>query len=155
MPGSCFSRRNFVKAAGALAGGSLLTQSFGCKGPATSAPKEAALPAGAADYTLNIAVKPVELGPNRPSKRCLDIRLAGFLFFEEALQVETANGRGGGIETLTHFNFLSHLLSQVGRNVESLRLAVDEYGNLELGMKVLAVGATAVGPTTRAFAFDK
>jgi hypothetical protein len=95
MPGSCFSRRNFVKAAGALAGGSLLTQSFGCKGPATSAPKEAALPAGAADYTLNIAVKPVELGPNRPSKRCLDIRLAGFLFFEKALQVETADGGGG------------------------------------------------------------
>jgi FtsP/CotA-like multicopper oxidase with cupredoxin domain len=53
-----FSRRDFVKAAGALAGGSLLS----CK----PVPKEAASqPSGPADYTLTIAVKPVELAPNR------------------------------------------------------------------------------------------
>src|SRR6266566_5513694 len=62
MSRSCFSRRNFVK----VAGSSLLCQTFGCKQPATSQPKEAALQAGGpADYTLTIAVKPVELAPKR------------------------------------------------------------------------------------------
>jgi FtsP/CotA-like multicopper oxidase with cupredoxin domain len=66
MPSSCFSRRNFVKVAGTLAGGSLLGRTMGCKQPATSHPKEAAFEAGGpADYTLIIAVKPVELAPNR------------------------------------------------------------------------------------------
>ena len=49
--GTRFSRRDFVKAAGALAGGSLLSQVVGRGGPA--------------DYTLTIAVTPVELVPNR------------------------------------------------------------------------------------------
>jgi len=66
MPSSYFSRRNFVKAVGALAGGSFISQTVGCKQPAVSPPKEAALQAGSAvDYTLTIAVKPVELAPNR------------------------------------------------------------------------------------------
>jgi hypothetical protein len=65
MPGSCYSRRDFVKAAGTLAGGSLLFETFGCKQPAKPQPKEAASEAGPADYTLTIAVKPVELAPNR------------------------------------------------------------------------------------------
>jgi FtsP/CotA-like multicopper oxidase with cupredoxin domain len=47
-----------VKAAGALAGGSLL-------GSCSKVPKESASPAAPADYTLTIAVKPVELAPNR------------------------------------------------------------------------------------------
>src|ERR1700723_2794760 len=66
MPSSRFSRRNFVNALGTLAGGSLLCHSVGCKQPAISQPKEAALEAGGpADYTLTIAVTPVELAPNR------------------------------------------------------------------------------------------
>src|SRR5665647_2506798 len=66
MPSSRFSRRNLVKAVGALAGGPLLCETVGCKPPAMSRPKEAAVPAGGpADYTLTIAVKPVELAPNR------------------------------------------------------------------------------------------
>src|SRR6266852_4943040 len=66
MLGSCFSRRKFVKGAGALGGGSILCQTFGCNRSATSQSKEAALQAGGpADYTLTIAVKPVELAPNR------------------------------------------------------------------------------------------
>ena len=66
MPSSRFSRRKLVKAVGALAGGSLLGGTVGCKPPAMSQPKEAAVPAGGpADYTLTIAVKPVELAPNR------------------------------------------------------------------------------------------
>jgi hypothetical protein len=66
MPSSRFSRRNLVRAMGAMAGGSLLSQIVGCKPPATSRPKEAPVQAGgSADYTLNIAVTPVELAPNR------------------------------------------------------------------------------------------
>src|SRR6267143_5519170 len=89
------------------------------------------------------------------SKRCRDIRLASFLFFEKPLQVETADGRGGRVKTSAHLNFLLYLLSQFGRNVESFRLAIDQYGNLELGMKVLAVGAMTVGLAAGAFTFDK
>jgi len=66
MPSSRFSRRNFVNALGTLAGGALLCNSVGCKQPAISQPKEAALETGGpADYTLTIAVTPVELAPNR------------------------------------------------------------------------------------------
>jgi len=66
MKSSRFSRRNFVKAVGALAGGPLLYQTVGCKQPSMSQPKEAASQAGGpADYILTIAVKPVELAPNR------------------------------------------------------------------------------------------
>jgi FtsP/CotA-like multicopper oxidase with cupredoxin domain len=58
MPSLC-SRRNFVQAAGAIAGGSLLFQTAGCKsGPAP------ALKESTADYTLTIAVTPVEIAPN-------------------------------------------------------------------------------------------
>ena len=45
--------------------------------------------------------------------------------------------------------------TNVGGNMESFGLAVDQYGNLELGMQVLAVGAMTVGPAAGAFAFDK
>ncbi len=54
-----------MNAVGALAGGSLLAHTVGCKQPAASQPKKAALESGPADYTLTIAVKPVELAPNR------------------------------------------------------------------------------------------
>jgi FtsP/CotA-like multicopper oxidase with cupredoxin domain len=50
---------------GTLAGGSLLAHTVSCKQPAASQPKEAALESGPADYTLTIALKPVELAPNR------------------------------------------------------------------------------------------
>ena len=39
--------------------------------------------------------------------------------------------------------------------MESFRLAIDQYGNLGLGMKVLAVGAMTGGLSTGAFTFDK
>jgi FtsP/CotA-like multicopper oxidase with cupredoxin domain len=65
MPSSHFSCQQFVKVAGSLAGGSLVCQTFGCKQPAIPHSTEAALPNGPADYTLTIAVKPVELAPNR------------------------------------------------------------------------------------------
>src|SRR6266700_2524400 len=99
---------------------------------------------GEAKYFIEISLQAV---PGHP--------LAGFLFFEKALQVETADGRGGGIKTSAHLNFLPYLFSQLGWNVESLRLAVDQYGNLELGMKALTVGAMTVGLAAGAFTFDK
>ena len=60
-----FSRRSALKAVGVLAGGASLYQNSACKRPEPSPPKEAAGVAGRADYTLTIAVKPVELAPNR------------------------------------------------------------------------------------------
>ena len=63
MSASRLSRRSFLNAASALTGAALVSQTNGCKQPATSASKEDA--GGPADYTLTIAVTPVELAPNR------------------------------------------------------------------------------------------
>ena len=66
MESSRFSRRNVLTAVGTLAGGGLLGQTVACKQQAMSGPNAATAPAsGPADYTLTIAVKPVELGPKR------------------------------------------------------------------------------------------
>ncbi len=66
MPGTHWSRRGFLQAAGITAGGFLLGRATGCKQQGTSRAQETALPAGGpADYDLTIAVKPVELGPQR------------------------------------------------------------------------------------------
>lgn len=65
---SRFSRRTFMNAAGTLAGGSLLSQTSGCKQVGTSESRSESKEASSqtpADYTLTIAVKPVELAPNR------------------------------------------------------------------------------------------
>src|SRR5437016_11983208 len=99
---------------------------------------------GEAKYFIEISLQAV---PGHP--------LAGFLFFKKPLQIETAYGRGGGVKTPAHVNFLSYLFRQLGWNVESFGLAIDEYGDLELGMQVLAVGATTVGVAAGALAFDK
>jgi hypothetical protein len=39
--------------------------------------------------------------------------------------------------------------------VEGLGLALDEHGDLKLGVQALAVGTVAVGPAAGAFAFDE
>ena len=64
MTDSSISRRNLMKAAGTLMGGSLLA---GCgRQPAMSGAKEGGMqPGDPADYTLTIAVTPVELAANR------------------------------------------------------------------------------------------
>src|SRR5215471_6040133 len=62
MPSLRFSRRDVAKGIGVLAGSSLLGQTAGCRPSATSHVNETA---GRAEYTLTIAVKPVELAPNR------------------------------------------------------------------------------------------
>ncbi len=63
---SNFSRREFAKAAGALTGAALFSEVTGCNQPLTSPRKPAGQQASVpADYSLTIAVNPVELGPNR------------------------------------------------------------------------------------------
>ena len=66
-----------------------------------------------------------------------------------------ADGGGRSLEAVTQFNFLADLLSQFGGNIESFRLAVNEYGKLELGMELLSVGAMAGGPPAGTFAFNE
>jgi FtsP/CotA-like multicopper oxidase with cupredoxin domain len=61
MTGIQFSRRNFLRTAGAVAGSSLLQTGYPLFGQ--SAATEAA--SMAADYTLKIATTPIELAPNR------------------------------------------------------------------------------------------
>ena len=65
MSQSRVSRRSVVQGMGALAGCSLLYQTVACKQPASPASREAAANTGPADYTVTIAVRPVELGANR------------------------------------------------------------------------------------------
>src|SRR3954471_19667349 len=61
-----FSRRNFLKAAGSMAGCSLLTPVRVLGQSSLPSPQSVvANTASPADYTLTIAVKPVELAPNR------------------------------------------------------------------------------------------
>ena len=54
-----------MEGAGALAGASLVGTAVGCKPSATSHANEAAVPGLPADYTLTIAVTPLELAPDR------------------------------------------------------------------------------------------
>jgi hypothetical protein len=77
------------------------------------------------------------------------------LFFEKPLQVDAADGCGGGIEAVAHLDLFAHPLNQFGRDVESLRLAVNQNRDLVLGVETLAVGAMTRGATAGAFAFDK
>lgn len=66
MPDSLFSRRRFLKAAGVAAGSSLLHPVASLGQLALSHPQDAESQMGSPpDYTLTIAVKPIELGSNR------------------------------------------------------------------------------------------
>ena len=65
MPSSRLSRRSAIRAMGALAGSALLGQNAGCRPSGGSRVNETAgQTERPADYTLTIAVKPVELAPN-------------------------------------------------------------------------------------------
>jgi hypothetical protein len=66
MSRSRFSRRGFLQAAGAMAGSCLLRSTTAFSQQAAVDPKEAlSESAKKADYELTIAVKPIELAPNR------------------------------------------------------------------------------------------
>src|SRR5260221_14316615 len=88
------------------------------------------------------------------SNRCR-IKLSRFLLFEKPLQVDAADRRGSRIKASAHLNSFAHLVGQLGRNVDSSWLAIDKHGNLELGMKGLAVGAMTAWAAAGAFALDK
>jgi hypothetical protein len=77
------------------------------------------------------------------------------LFFEESLQVDPTDRRGGSVEASAHLDLFAYLLHQLRRNVESFRLAVNQQRDLKLRVQAIAVGATTVGPATGAFALDK
>ena len=81
--------------------------------------------------------------------------MAIFLFFEKPLQVDLADGGGGRLKASAHLDLLAHLLNQFRRNVEGFRLAVNQHGDLLLGVQAFAVGAMAAGPAAGASAFDK
>jgi FtsP/CotA-like multicopper oxidase with cupredoxin domain len=61
------SRRNFLKVTGAVAGSSLISSSSLFSQAATTQPAQAPSPNGSnpADYSLTIAVKPIEIAPKR------------------------------------------------------------------------------------------
>lgn len=65
MAASRFSRRNFLKAAGTVAGSSLISPAAAFDQFAIAQQNEANSHSGPADYTLTIAVKPIELAPKR------------------------------------------------------------------------------------------
>lgn len=66
MPDSTFSRRTFLRTAGAVVGGSMLPVAANFAQSALSRAQESdSQIAASPDYTLTIAVKPIELAPNR------------------------------------------------------------------------------------------
>ena len=66
MPDSLYSRRKFLQAAGTMAGSSLLPRVAAFGHSALSHPQGAEFQTGIPpDYALTIAVKPIELAPNR------------------------------------------------------------------------------------------
>ena len=66
MSRSLFSRRGFLQATGVMAGGFLFPSVNGFGQQPTVDPKEAPSPSTSQpDYELTIAVKPIELAPNR------------------------------------------------------------------------------------------
>jgi hypothetical protein len=74
---------------------------------------------------------------------------------EESAQIDAADGGSGGIEAVTHGDLLADLLDHGGRDVEDLRMAIDEHGDLILHVQVLAVGTPTVVPATTTLALDK
>src|SRR5258707_7553662 len=112
---------------------------------------------------VETAVPRAARSPNRRSQTpCRDkprtgagSNLAIFLFFEKPLQVDLADGGGSSSKASAHGDLLAHLLHQLRRNVESFRLAINQHGDLILGVQAFAVGAMTAGLAAGASAFDK
>jgi hypothetical protein len=77
------------------------------------------------------------------------------LFLEKTFQVDAADGGGGSLKAPAHLDLCAHLLHPLRRNVESLRLAVQQEGDLILPVQAFAVGAMTGGLATGPLAFDK
>src|SRR5205085_6421045 len=68
-----------------------------------------------------------------------------FLAAQETPQVDVRNGLGCLLKALPHLHPAADLLDPVGGNMNGFRLALDQHGELELGVQVLALSAAAIG----------
>lgn len=78
-----------------------------------------------------------------------------FFFFQKTAQIDLANGGCRRFKPLAQGDLLADLVDHAFRYVEGLRLAVDQHGNLVLGMQGFAVGAVAVRSPAGAFILHK
>jgi hypothetical protein len=74
---------------------------------------------------------------------------------EKPFQVDATDGRGGSLKASAHLDLFAHPLHPVRRNVEGLRLAIQQEGDLILPVQAFAGGAITGGPATGPLAFDK
>ena len=54
-----------------------------------------------------------------------------------------------------HLHLAAGLFGQLGRDMEGLELAFQQHRNLKLGVQLFAIGATTIGFSASAVAFDK
>jgi hypothetical protein len=74
---------------------------------------------------------------------------------QKAAQVEAGNLGGGLLEALAQFDLGANLVSQFGRDVKGLGFALDQDREEELGVKLLALGASASRFAALAGALDE
>jgi hypothetical protein len=67
-----------------------------------------------------------------------------FPLFQKTAQIDLAKGGCRCFKPLAQGDLLADLVDHAFRYVEGLRLAVDQHGNLVLGMQGFAVGAVTV-----------
>ncbi len=60
--------------------------------------------------------------------------------------MDATDGSGGIVETAAHLHLLAHLRGKFRGNVKSFWLAVDDNGNLELGVPLQTNGLELVPP---------
>ena len=78
-----------------------------------------------------------------------------FFFFQKTAQIDLANRSDRCFKALAQGDLLADLVDHAFRYMERLRLAVDQHGNLILGMQGFAVRAVTVRPSARAFILHK
>jgi len=74
---------------------------------------------------------------------------------QKTAQIDLANGGGRCFKALTQLNLLAYLFDHAFRDVKRLGLAVDQDGNLVLGMQAFAVGTVAVRSPAGTLIFHK
>src|SRR2546423_6271389 len=68
-----------------------------------------------------------------------------FLAAQETPQVDVRNGLGCLLKALPHLHPAADLLDPVGGNMNGFGLALEQHGELGLGVEVLALSAAAIG----------
>src|ERR1700739_1641086 len=102
-------------------------------------------PRGKIEHLVQIAFEPM------PAREAYDFSFS----FKNPTQIDLANGGGRRFKALAQLDSLAHLLDHALRDVEGLGLAVNQDGNLVLGMQAFAVGTVTVRSPTRAPSFYK